>query len=1079
MKSTARPWSAMAKQGSHGADRTKSLSTTSTGMKTSKSSTSLAFESRLSKLKRASSDDMLTKPGMTAVSGVSRLKKTITTGAISELAESRLKPSTGTISTTKRTGIPGPREISSSVSRERAVLRGQTNSRKTQPSPTSSGTPTPTKHIRPATKSKQENETGDKAVLESQVKELLAEAKTKDSEITKLRCELKKCKEKGSHNPEGMGASDQNLETLSPLDIDPLIRTLQEKNRTFQKELASLGEENRALKEKLLYLENSPLSDTTTSSGGDSSLPTPTTQESSFGSPSKNALKGETGEHTRQQVNGGTLRNSGSSSSDVTKASMSPDASDFEHIADIPSRPTSSNSNNFKGSRCSTTGSSPNNISDLSVASLTERIQKMEENHHSTAEELQATLQELSDQQQMVQELTAENEKLVEEKALLETSFRQHRDRAEQLSQENEKLMTLLQERSKNEESKAQEGKVLELEQKCAEVLEKAQFEREKLLNIQQQLTSSLRSLEREHQDAQQVIKGLREENEKLVKLLEEEQQSNSAAAKKLEDCKIALEGLKIENGSLKTQLESEKQKAAEINAMGCTADSSEVQEMLKVAHAEKDQLEASCTELKQELLKANSELKHVQGLLSKAENECCQLKEICDRQAEQLSRTSQKLQEKTSENEADIKNLKETIFELEDQVEQHRAIKLHNNQLISDLESRAMKLEEQKQDTERQLKALTKQMKEDTEEWRRFQADLQTAVVVANDIKCEAQQELRVVKRKLQEEEEKSARLQKELDEVKGSNRLVSCKDQHFVSVTANTHAVLTAEEVESLEADAANRWHGVCISRASPTPAESAATVKSLIKSFDLGCPGSTGQNIPVHKVPRSPLSGIPVRTAPAAAVSPMQVREALSRHSVYNNGKTASKGVARHTDLSDLPLADLLKGRTEELKPDHYLHKSPSLESLSKPSMAFSSRMLASTPSSLKPPSKLSVERKDPLAALAREYGGSKRNALLKWCQKKTEGYQNIDITNFSSSWSDGLAFCALLHTYLPAHIPYQELNGQDKKRNLMLAFQAAESVGIKPSLELSEMMYTDRPDWQSVMQYVAQIYKYFET
>ncbi|XP_014732020.1 PREDICTED: cytospin-B isoform X1 [Sturnus vulgaris] len=1053
MKSSARPWSAIAKQGSHGVDRGKPLSTTSTGMKTSKSSTSLAFESRLSKLKRASSEDTLTKPGAAAASGVSRLKKTITTGAISELAESRLKPSTGTVSAAKRTGIPAPRELSSSVSRERAVLRAQANTRKTQPSPTSSGAPTPTKHVRPTSKSKQENETGDKAVLESQVKELLAEAKTKDSEITKLRCELKKCKEKGSLNAEGMGASNQNLETVSPVDIDPLIRTLQEKNRTFQKELASLGEENRALKEKLLYLENSPLSDTTTSSGGDSSLPTPTTQESSFGSPSKNVSRGEAEEH-RQHVNGAALRNSGSSSSDVTKASLSPDASDFEHIADVPSRPASASSNHFKGSKCSTAGSSPNNISDLSVASLTERIQKMEENHHSTAEELQATLQELSDQQQMVQELTTENEKLVEEKALLETSFRQHRDRAEQLSQENEKLMTLLQERSKNE---AQEGKVLELEQKCAEVLEKAQFEREKLLNIQQQLTSSLRSLEREHQDAQQVIKSLREENEKLLKLLEVEQQSNSTITKSLEDCKIALEGLKIENASLKTQLENEKQKAAEINVMGCTSDNSEVQEMLKVAHAEKAQLEASCTELKQELLKANSELKHIQGLLSKAENECGQLKEVCDRQADQLSRTSQKLQEKTSENEADIKNLKETIFELEDQVEQHRAIKLHNNQLISDLESKAMKLEEQKQDTERQLKALTKQMKEDTEEWRRFQADLQTAVVVANDIKCEAQQELRVVKRKLQEEEEKSARLQKELDEVKGSNRLA-------------------AEEVESVESDTASRWQGVCLSRASPTPPESAATVKSLIKSFDLGCSGSSGQNVPVHKVPRSPLSGIPVRTAPAAAVSPMQ------RHSVYNNAKPASKGIARHADLSDLPLADLLKGRNEELKPEHYLRKSPSLESLSKPPMAFSSRMLSSTPSCLKPQSKLSVERKDPLAALAREYGGSKRNALLKWCQKKTEGYQvreNIDITNFSSSWSDGLAFCALLHTYLPAHIPYQELNSQDKKRNLLLAFQAAESVGIKPSLELSEMMYTDRPDWQSVMQYVAQIYKYFET
>ncbi|XP_050784950.1 cytospin-B isoform X4 [Gopherus flavomarginatus] len=767
MKGAARPWSAMAKQGNHGIDRGKSLPTASSGMKTSKSSTSLAFESRLSKLKRASSDDMLTKPGVTTASGVSRLKKTITTGAISELTENRLKSSTGIVSSAKRTGIPAPREISSTVSRERAVLRGPANTRKTQPSPTSSGTPTPTKPLRPSAKS------GDKAVLESQVKELLAEAKTKDTEITKLRSELKKCKHKGSGNSEGIGASDQNLETLplSPGDIDPLIQTLQEKNRTFQKELASLVEENRVLKEKLIYLEHSPLSDTTTSSGGDSSFTTPVTQESSFGSPTKNLLRGEPDE-PRQRVNGEALRKSGSSSSDVTKASLSPDASDFEHIADVPSRPASSNSNPFKGSRCSTTGSSPNNISDLSVASLTEKIQKMEENHHSTAEELQATLQELSDQQQMVQELTAENEKLVEEKALLETSLHQHKERAEQLSQEKEKLMTLLQERSKNEETKILEGKILELEQKCTELLEKAQFEREKLLNIQQQLSSSLRGLEREHQDAQEVIKGLREENEKLGGLLEMERQNSSMVAKSLEDCKVALEGLKIENGSLKTQLDSEKQKAAEINAMGCTTDNSEVQEMLKVAHAEKDHLELACTELKQELLKANSEVKHVQGLLAKVEKECGQLKELYDRQAEQLSRTSLKLQEKTSENESEIKNLKETIFELEDQVEQQRAIKLHNNQLISDLESNVMNLEEHKLDLERQLKGLTKQIKEDAEEWRRFQADLQTAVVVANDIKCEAQQELRVVKRKLQEEEEKNAKLQKELEELQGSSR-------------------------------------------------------------------------------------------------------------------------------------------------------------------------------------------------------------------------------------------------------------------------------------------------------------------
>lgn len=79
-----------------------------------------------------------------------------------------------------------------------------------------------------------------------------------------------------------------------------------------------------------------------------------------------------------------------------------------------------------------------------------------------------------------------------------------------------------------------------------------------------------------------------------------------------------------------------------------------------------------------------------------------------------------------------------------------------------------------------------------------------------------------------------------------------------------------------------------------------------------------------------------------------------------------------------------------------------------------------------------------------------GGSKRNALLKWCQNKTVGYRNIDITNFSSSWNDGLAFCAILHSYLPDRIPYDTLSPANKRRNFSLAFAAAESVGIPTTL-----------------------------
>lgn len=92
---------------------------------------------------------------------------------------------------------------------------------------------------------------------------------------------------------------------------------------------------------------------------------------------------------------------------------------------------------------------------------------------------------------------------------------------------------------------------------------------------------------------------------------------------------------------------------------------------------------------------------------------------------------------------------------------------------------------------------------------------------------------------------------------------------------------------------------------------------------------------------------------------------------------------------------------------------------------------------------------IEQKGPFSALVRG-SGSKRNALLKWCQSKTSGYKGIDITNFSSSWNDGLAFCALLHNYLPEQIPFNELDANDKKRNFTLAFQVAESVGIPTTL-----------------------------
>ncbi|XP_044764313.1 cytospin-A-like isoform X4 [Coccinella septempunctata] len=697
---------------------------------------------------------------------------------------------------------------------------------------------------------------------------------------------------------------------------------------------------------------------------------------------------------------------------------------------------------------------SSSNVSEISVACLQDKINQMQETHYSTNEELQATLQELTDLQRQLTELQQENERLVEEKNLMFDSLCRQTERLKDTRHEVESLKTVLY-REKNEPGieTAQER-----EEKLVDLLKSAQDEHESLISKHEQLSGELQELREANDALHEQLKVVTERNGTLESTLDAKQAEHKLLDQELTQARDQCSGNQIEINRLKDLLENARTKINELEQDRALSDKSELDELLDNARKEKDALESEVAHLKEQLARSKNEIEKLKEQVSILQEECKVIRNNARTIQSDLEYKYEKLASEKSALTEQLHKFQDIINELQVQAQCQEEDKRNLSDVLAETQRNLSESERKIAMLENELADVKKLRKEENEEWEKFQNDLLTSVRVANDFKTEAQQDLQKMIMENKEHRDKVRLLEAQLDKLKVTTEAnVTMRPSSFPGgeeLTRRTKIGLTRQNsrqsVKSLIESIENQGKPIAknalniVSRSS-----SNSSLNSL--ASDARTPSSPSVVLVAPSFsPASPLRNSSEWTEPTL----VQIKTPLKEQQPNKLARDWSK-----THITDSLLKnDISKVKTEENYRESILQKG----------MDFSRRNSYSDLS----------ERKDPLNGLIKN-GGSKRNALLKWCQNKTIGYQNIDITNFSSSWNDGLALCALLHTYLPDRIPYDSLNPHEKRRNFSLAFSAAESVGIPTTLNINDMVQLERPDWQQVMSYVTAIYKHFET
>ncbi|XP_066553364.1 EH domain-binding protein 1 isoform X3 [Amia ocellicauda] len=211
-----------------------------------------------------------------------------------------------------------------------------------------------------------------------------------------------------------------------------------------------------------------------------------------------------------------------------------------------------------------------------------------------------------------------------------------------------------------------------------------------------------------------------------------------------------------------------------------------------------------------------------------------------------------------------------------------------------------------------------------------------------------------------------------------------------------------------------------------------------------------------------------------------------------------KPAKRNNVRPVDMSKYLYADTTRTEEEELDESNPFYEpkapTPSSQLTPSPDGEAENRTKRKAPAPPVAAPRTFAEKAATLPALGKELPssspkpspvpspvlGKKPNAsqsLLAWCREVTKNYRGVKITNFTTSWRNGLAFCALLNHFRPDYIDYKSLSPQDIKENNKKAYDGFASLGISRLLEPSDMVLLAIPDKLTVMTYLYQIRAHF--